>query len=146
MAGAQRIDPYKNFRFLVEIEGIQQAGFMECSGLGSQVEVIEYREGGDPSWVRKMPGRVFYPDIVLKRGVTQNQELYQWHQAVIQGELVRKNGSVILQDAQGNEVIRWNFFNAWPSKWAGPTLDGKGNEVAIEELTLTCEQQALASP
>jgi phage tail-like protein len=145
MPGAQRVDPYLNFRFLVEIEGIQQAGFMECTGLGSQVEVVEYREGGDPATVRKLAGRVSYPDIVLKWGVTDNQDLYQWHLAVIQGNLVRKNGSVILLDSQGNERLRWNFYNAWPSKWVGPSLDARGNEVAIEELTLTCERQEMPS-
>jgi len=141
MPGAQRIDPYLNFRFRVEIAGIQQAGFMECSGLGSQVEVVEYREGGDPANVRKLPGRVFYPDITLKWGVTDSTELYKWHLSVIQGQLQRQDGAVVLLDAQGNEKIRWNFFNAWPSKWTGPTLNAKGNDVAIEELTLTCERQ-----
>ena len=66
MAGGQRIDPYLNFRFRVEIEGIQQARFMECTGRGSQVEVVEYREGGDNATLRKLPGRVSYPDITLK--------------------------------------------------------------------------------
>ena len=145
VAGGHRVDPYLNFRFLVEIEGIQQAGFMECTGLGSQVEVVEYREGGDNATVRKLPGRVSYPDIVLKWGVTDSQELYRWHQQVIQGNPARKNGSVVLLDPQGNEKLRWNFLNAWPSKWAGPTLNAKGNDVAIEELTLTCERQEQAT-
>jgi phage tail-like protein len=144
MAGGQRIDPYLNFRFRVEIDGIQQAGFMECTGLGSQVEVVEYREGGDNATVRKLPGRVSYPDITLKWGITDSQELYKWHLAVIQGKLDRKAGSVVLLDAQGQEKLRWNFFNAWPSKWTGPTLNAKGNDVAIEELTLTCERQEQA--
>src|SRR5215467_5128320 len=145
MAGGQRVDPYLNFRFRVEMQGIQQAGFMECTGLGSQVEVVEYREGGENATVRKLPGRVSYPDIVLKWGVTDSQELYQWHLQVIQGNLARKDGSVVLLDSQGNEKLRWNFFNAWPSKWTGPTLNAKGNDVAIEELTLTCERQEQAT-
>jgi phage tail-like protein len=73
---AQRIDPYKNFWFRVEIDGIQQAAFSEFSGLGSQVEVVEYREGSDPNAVRKLPGRVIYPDIVLRWGVADSRELY----------------------------------------------------------------------
>lgn len=112
----QRVDPYLNFRFRVEIDGIQQAGFMECMGLGSQVEVVEYREGRDPASVRKRAGKVSYPDIVLKWGVTDSQELYKWHLRVIQGNLVRKAGAVMLLDSQGNEKVRWNFFSAWPSK------------------------------
>jgi phage tail-like protein len=105
MAGNQRVDPYMNFRFRVELDGIQQAGFMECSGLGSQIEVVEYREGNDLTAVRKLPGKVSYPDIVLKWGVTDSQELYNWHQQVIQGNLIRKNGSVVLVDSQGNEKL-----------------------------------------
>jgi phage tail-like protein len=90
-----------NFRFRVELDGIQQAGFMECSGLGSQVEIVEYREGNDVTSVRKLPGNVSYPDIVLKWGVTDSQELYNWHQQVIQGKLMRKNGSVVLKSCGG---------------------------------------------
>jgi phage tail-like protein len=133
-----------NFRFRVEIDGIQQAGFIECTGLGSQIVVIEYREGGDLAAVRKLPGRVSCPDIVLKWGVSDSQELYNWHKHVILGNLMRKNGSVVLVDSQGNEKLRSNFFNAWPSKWVGPTFGAKGNDVAIEELTLTCERQEQA--
>jgi phage tail-like protein len=141
MAGGQRIDPYLNSRFRGEIDGIQQAGFMECTGLGSHVEVVEYREGGDNATVRKLPGRVSYPDITLKWGITDSSELYKWHLAVIQGQLERKDGSVVLLNAQGQEKLRWHFFNVWPSKWTGPTLNSKGSDVAIEELTLTCERQ-----
>jgi phage tail-like protein len=141
MAGGQRVDPFANFRFRVEIEGIQQAGFRECSGLGSHIEVVEYREGSDSSSVRKLPGKVTYPDITLKWGVTVSRELYDWHLAVIKGQLQRKSGAVILLDADGTEKVRWNFSNAWPSRWDGPTLNALGNDVAIESLTLTCEKQ-----
>jgi phage tail-like protein len=145
MAGGQRVDPFENFRFRVEIEGIVQAGFTECSGLGSHIEVVEFREGGDAtSATRKIPGRVTYPDIVLKWGVTASRELYNWHQAVINGQLQRKSGSVVLLDSERQEVVRWNFSGAWPSKFDGPTLNAKGNEVAIESLTITCERQELA--
>ncbi len=135
-----RVDPYKNFRFLVEIEGIRQAGFSECSGFGSQVEVIEYREGGEPTAVRKLSGRVKYPDITLKWGVTDSPEPYNWHRAVLQGQIQRKHGSIILLDDSGNANVKWNFFEAWPSKWEGPDLCAKGNDVAIETLVITCER------
>jgi phage tail-like protein len=145
MADAARTDPYKNFRFRVEIDGIVQAGFRECSGLGSEVEVVEVREGSDPTGaVRKLPGRVKYSDIVLKWGVTQSRELYDWHLAIIQGQLQRKNGSIVLLDASGAEAVRWLFADAWPSKFEGPTLNAEGNDVAIESLTLTCERMVLA--
>ena len=140
MATAQRVDPYRNFRFLVEIDGIVQAGFSDCSGFGSNLEVVEYREGGDTATVRKLPGKVSYPDITLKWGVTDSRELYDWHRTAVNGEIQRKNGSIILQDDRGQEKIRWNFFNAWPSKYAGPECNAKGNDVAIDTLTVSCEK------
>jgi phage tail-like protein len=135
-----RVDPYKNFRFLLEIDSIVQGGFAECSGFGSNVEVIEYREGGEPKTVRKLPGKVSYPDISLKWGLTDSRELYDWHLAAVDGPIQRKNGSIILQDDEGQERVRWNFFNAWPSKWDGPDFNAKGTDVAIETLTVSCER------
>ena len=108
--------------------------------MGSEIEVVEYREGGEGSPVRKVPGRVRYPDIVLKWGVTDSRELYNWHLQLINGTLVRKNGAIILLDDQGQPKVRWNFSEAWPSKWEGPRLIARGNDVAIESLTLTCER------
>jgi len=135
-----RVDPYKNFRFLVEVDGIVQAGFSECSGFGSTLEVVEYREGGEPSTVRKLPGKVTYPDITLKWGVTDSRELYDWHLAAVNGQISRRNGSIILQDDAGTEKMRWNFFNAWPSKYDGPDFNAKGNDVSVDTLTVSCER------
>jgi phage tail-like protein len=135
-----RVDPLRNFRFKLEIDGIQQAGFSECSGFGSNVEVIEYREGGDASTVRKLPGKISYPDITLKWGVTNSRELYDWHLAVVNGTVDRRNGSIVLQDDAGEEKVRWNFFAAWPSKYDGPDFNAKGNDVAIDSLTVSCER------
>lgn len=132
-------DPYKGFRFRVEIKGIQQAGFMECSSLGSHLEVIEYREGGAPARVQKLPGKASYPDITLKWGITDNAELYNWHLQAIQGNLQRQHGSVVQLDDTGAEAMRLNFYNAWPSKWDAPAYNAKGNELAIASLTLSLE-------
>jgi phage tail-like protein len=133
-------DPFKGFRFRVEIQGIQQMGFTECSSIGSHVEVVEYREGGDVASVRKLPGKVSFPDITLKWGMTNSQEIYQWHREVANGNIKRANGSVVQLDDTGKEQLRWDFFNAWPSKWDGPAYSAKGNDVSIETLTLTCER------
>lgn len=140
MPTAQRVDPYKNYRFLLEIDGITQAGFTECTGLGSDVEVVEYREGGDAATVRKLPGKVSYPDLVLKWGLTDSRELYDWHFMALNGEIDRKNGSIVVLDDVGEEAVRWNFEQAWPSKWKGPDANSTGSEVAIEELTVSCER------
>lgn len=140
-----RKDPYKNHRFLVEIDGIVQAGFSECSGFGSEIQVIEYREGGDPTTARKLPGMATYPDISLKWGITDSSELYNWHQAALSGQIERKNGSIVVLNDLGEEKVRWNFFNAWPSKYSGPSLNATGNEVAIDTLTVSCERLERAS-
>jgi phage tail-like protein len=133
-------DPYKGFRFRVELHGIQQAGFSECSSVGSHVEVIEYREGNDTSTVHKLPCKVSYPDITLKFGLTDSHELYDWHKKAVNGQIERLSGSVVQLDDTGTEKIRWNFFKAWPSKWDGPSFSAKGNDVSVETLTLTCER------
>ena len=134
-----RVDPYKEFRFQVEIDGIASSRFLDCSGLGSEVAVIEYREGGDPTAVRKLPGRASYSDITLKRGITESTDLYDWHRSLLQGVIDRRNGSVKLLNDEGVEVVRWVFREAWPRKWEGPELNAMRNEVAIETFVLTCE-------
>ncbi|MCX7747987.1 MAG: phage tail protein [Clostridia bacterium] len=133
-------NPYKNFRFWLIIDSITQGGFSECSGFGSNVEVIEYREGGDIASVIKLPGKVSYPDITLKWGITDSRELYDWHLKVVNGIIERKTVNIVLLDDTGEEKVRWRCSNAWPSKWDGPDFNAKGNEVAIETLTITCEK------
>jgi phage tail-like protein len=140
MATAARIDPFRNFNFLVEIEGLAQASFIECSGLDATTEVIETREGGNNTTVSKLPGKTTYTDITLKWGVNPSLELWKWRADVISGTINRRNGSIVLYDlANKVEVARWNFFNAWPSKWDGPSLNAKGNDIAIETLVLAHE-------
>ena len=134
-----RVDPYKDFRFQVEIDGIASSRFLECTGLGSEVAVIEYREGGDPTAVRKLPGRASFSDITLKRGITESRDLYDWHRSLLQGQIDRRNGKIILLDDGGAEVVRWVFREAWPRKWEGPELNAMNNEVAIETFVLACE-------
>ena len=143
MTTGQRVDPYMSFRFLVEIDGITEAQFSECTGFGSNVEVVEYREGGDPIHVRKLPGKMSYTDITLKWGTTDqtgSNLLYAWHKTVIDGQIERKNGSIIMLNETGQQRVRWNFFNAWPSKYDAPDFNAKGNDVAIDTLTLSYEK------
>jgi phage tail-like protein len=139
MPTGTRVDPYRNFNFLVEIDGISQGRFAECSGFGASNDPIEYREGGDNRTVRKLPGMTKYPNIVLKWGLTDSDELYKWWKNIMNGKVDRRNGSIILLDTEGNEKVRWNFFNAWPTKWDGPDFNAKGNDVAIETLELANE-------
>ena len=133
-------DPYRNCNFLVEIDGITQAGFSDCSGLGSSTDPVEYREGGDNTTMRKLPGLTKYTNISLKWGLTDSRELYDWYRKVVTGKTERRNGSIVVLDANGvTEVVRWNFFNGWPTKLEAPSLSAKGNEVAIETLEIAHE-------
>jgi phage tail-like protein len=135
-----RTDPYRNFSFLVEIGGITQAGFSDCSGFGASTDPVEYREGGETKTVRKLPGLTKYTNITLKWGLTDSRELYNWYRDVVNGKIERKSGSIILLDLEGQEKVRWNFFDAWPTKWDGPDFTAKGNDVAIETLELAHEK------
>lgn len=132
-------DPYTNYNFLIEIDGIARAAFQECSGFDSTIDVIEHREGGQNTTLRKLPGMTKYSNIILKWGMTDDRELYDWHRRTIQGDIERKNGSIVLLNRKGEEVARWNFFRAWPSKWDGPNLNAEGNDAAIETLELANE-------
>jgi phage tail-like protein len=140
MATGERIDPYRNFNFLVEIDGITQAGFSDCTGIGASTDPIEYREGGPEMTPRKLPGQTKYNNIVLKWGLTDSRELYDWYRDVTKGKIERRSGSIILVDLEGNEKVRWNFFEAWPTKWTGSDFSAKGTDVAIETLELAHEK------
>ena len=139
MPTGARTDPYRVYNFLVEIDGITRAGFRECSGLDTSNDAIDYREGTDPRAVRKLPGMTKFTNITLKWGITDDAQLWQWRKTVMDGVVERKNGSIILLDDTGAEKLRWNFREAWPTKWTGPSLNATGNEVAIETLELTHE-------
>jgi phage tail-like protein len=137
---ATRVDPYRGYNFIVEIDGITQAGFQEVSGLDASTEKVDYREGTDPAHVRKLPGMNSFSNITLKRGITDSDELWKWRQTVLDGKTERKNGSIVLLNEAGLEKIRWNFVNAWPTKWTGPSLNATGNAVAVESLELVHEE------
>ena len=136
MATAKITDPFGDFNFKVEIDGIIRAAFQNCSGFDSTVDVIEHREGGENTTVRKLPGLTKYSNIQLKWGMTDDFDLYEWHLRTIQGDIERRSGSIILLDRKGAEVARWNFFDAWPTKYKGLDLNAEGKEVAIEMLEL----------
>jgi phage tail-like protein len=135
---AGRADPFTPLRFIVEIDGVQSAAFSEVSGLESETDVIEYRTGTDLV-TRKIPGLTKYGNITLKRGLTKDRDLWNWRLSVVEGQVERKNGAIVLLDASGAEVVRFGFRNGWPCKWEGPALNARGNDVAIETLEIAHE-------
>jgi phage tail-like protein len=139
MATGDRVDPYRNFNFRVEIDGITQAAFAECTGFGSSNDPIEYREGTDRTTMRKLPGLTKFNNITLKWGLTDSAELFTWYSDITKGKIERKNGSIVLTDLDGSEKVRWNFFQGWPTKWDGPDFNAEGTDAAIETLEIAHE-------
>ncbi|MGE0642610.1 MAG: phage tail protein [Nitrospira sp.] len=136
-ARTRNADPYLAARFTVEIDGRIIAGFSEVNGLQVEIESEEYQEGGLNDYVHHFSGKVRYPSrIVLKRGFADNRAIWDWQSKVMQGQVQRKNVSIILQDEQGSEKARWNVAQALPVKWSGPDFRASAAEVAVETLEL----------
>ena len=134
-----RRDPYLNFNFLVQIDGVTVAGFREADLPEARVDFSVYREGNERNSVRKLPGRVEYGPLVLRRGFAGDPALFQWWHNVADGNLDRRNVAVALLDERREEVARWILYRAWPTKYEPPSLNALGNDVAIETLELAHE-------
>jgi phage tail-like protein len=136
----QRDNPYPNFNFVVDIGGKEEIAFSEVEIPAAEIEAIEYREGGDrSSAARKLPGRVRYGNVVLRRGIAGDLELWEWFKSVRDGQLQRRNVTITLLDEQRNPVQRWLLRDAWPAKYDPSDLNAKGNEVLIETMELAVE-------
>ncbi|HYR11132.1 MAG TPA: phage tail protein [Longimicrobium sp.] len=134
-----RNDPLRNMRFRLEIDGITQAGFSEVSGFDITVDPIDYREGNEPTHVRKLPGLTKYGNVTLKWGITDSTELFDWHRRIVDGTIERKNLAIVVIDEGGSDKARFEVVEAWPTKYDPMDLNAKGNDVAIETLELVNE-------
>ena len=133
-------DPFRSFNFKIEIQGVTEGHFVECTGFGVDVQPIPYREAGTSQLIHKLTGRLDYSDVTLSYGLTQSTELWDWLMQIVQGNVERKNVSVVLLQSNGSdEATRWNLESAWPRSWRGAPLDALGSEAAIESMTLTFE-------
>ena len=132
-------DPVPTCRFYVDISGVAQAVFTEMSGLQLETEVMDYAEGGENGFVHKLPGRTKVGNLTLKRGVTKSGEFFKWYKELLGGTITPKNVSVVMFDVKGEEVMKWDFKNAYPVKWTGPQFSADGKTVAIETLELAHE-------
>jgi phage tail-like protein len=132
--------PYRDFNFRVEIDGIGETQFSDVAIPAAEITVVEYREGADKtSATRKLPGRVRYGNVVLKRGVSGDLALWDWFRATASGDLQPRNVAIVLLDAERQPVVRWLARDAWPTKYHPSDLSAKGNEVVIELLELAVE-------
>jgi phage tail-like protein len=140
-----------NFNFLVEIDDLDGepagvvGGFNEVRGLTSESEVLEHWVGNQPLAV-KVPGRVRYGNITLRKGVTTSTALYRWRRRVEQGEQDLRSGSIILLDAALRERTRWNFYGAWPCRYEGPVLDARDSAISVETLEICVERVERVEP
>jgi phage tail-like protein len=136
-------DPVAAFNFQLEVQGMVAGFFTEISGIGSEHEIIEHKAmtATGQEVVKKIPGRLKWNDITLKRGITTNMDIWTWRKSVETGGILnaRYNGTISMFAQDGALVAQWNFINAWPSKVSGPAPKADGNEVGMEECTLVCE-------
>jgi len=132
---------YLGSQFGLEIDGVELARFTGISGLGYESEVVTFQDtlADGKIITRKRPGRISFPDIVLKRGLSADNALVDWYQTVVNGAVERKSGSVVIYDQSSTEIGRWNFENAWISKWSASDLDAGSDDVMIEEITIAHE-------
>lgn len=137
---------YGSYHFLLEIQGVISdtrvivGGFKTVSGMDSETEIVEFKQGNDKI-VRKKPGRTTYSNIVLERGYTATDDLWQWRKNIEDGKIDRRSGSIIILDQDGeSEVARYNFYEAWPCKWFVPDMDSEQSAMAIEKIELAVEK------
>jgi phage tail-like protein len=143
MPGPTVTEALTGYQFYLELDGITEAMFKEVSGLSSESQVIEHLQATKDGRqvLKKYPGPLKWGDITLKRGITNEMNLWAWRQQIEQGkvESSRKDGSIVVYNQANEEIARWNFVGGWPSKISGPSLTAGGSDVALEELTLVHE-------
>ncbi len=136
-------DPLAGFQFALDIGGKITGYFSECSGIGSEHEVIEHKvvDKSGRELVQKIPGRLKWNDVTLKRGITDSLDIWEWRDLVIDGKMkeARQNCSIIMFDRNYEPAAQWDFVNAWPLKVTGPDFKADSNDFGIEELVLTHE-------
>ncbi|WP_293373985.1 phage tail protein [Nevskia sp.] len=139
--GARRA-PLPAYRFDLELDLLGQSGrrlvaaCTEISGLECELSTAEYQEGGQNGYVHRFRDRATWPNLVLKHGLMEDDALWRWHQDTIRGDVVRRNGAVVLRDAAGEPAMRWSFSAAMPVKWSVPALNAGTSALAFETIEL----------
>ena len=136
-------DPLVTFHFMLDVGGTIKGYFTEISGLGSESEIVEAKQvdASGKDLIRKIPGRLKFTDVTLKRGITDYMDFWKWRQLVVDGKVkdARKNATIFMCDTEGNPVAEWSLTNAWPSKVQGPQVQAESSTAGMEELTITYE-------
>lgn len=143
-------DPYRNYKYEVEIDGFVRAGFGKVSGLGHTTEDLSYREGGENETPHKIPGQTTFNDITLERGYSTDEDFQKWSDAIYnidQGEGAqgddefRRDLTIYLKDKAGNRKVKWKVERAWPKERTTGDLDANANDILMETLILANEGQ-----
>jgi phage tail-like protein len=133
----ERRDPYHGFNFLVEIDGLLCGGFTHVQGLESSIAVEDRHEGGLNQYVHKILKETTYPNLTLRQGLTDLDTVWSWYDRTSRGLIERKHGTIFLLDPAGAPALWWDFRDAVPVKWTGPTFDAsQDSEVAVESLEI----------
>ncbi len=136
-------DAYPGCRFYVMFDDKAQGVFTEVGGLQVEMEVLDYQEGGNNGFVHRLPGFTKVNNLTLKRGMSTSNDFYKWCSDIAGGKFTRRHVSVVMYDVEGDELMRWNFINAYPVKWIGPQFQVSDNGAAIETLELAHEGMTL---
>jgi phage tail-like protein len=140
---SRNTDPLVGFHFRLDVSGAVTGFFTEVGGLGSETEIIEHKVVNDNGidLVQKIPGRLKWGDISLKRGITDVMDMWNWRKMVEDGDIVgaRKNGSIMMMNQSLEIIAQWDFVNGWPSKVTGPQLQSDSNAFGVEEMTIVHE-------
>jgi phage tail-like protein len=129
---------FGGFRFMVIVEGIFNLVFTEFRLPSLQVDLEKIQEGGQNTYTHQLPTRVNVGTVTLRHGLTRDMSLLNWYMDVLNGDLEKayRQVTVILVDSTSIPIVVWNFRNAYPVKWSGPTLKSDSSELAIEEIEL----------
>jgi phage tail-like protein len=132
----QRLDPATAFRFTVAFDDLPPGGFSDCTGLASEVEVLEYAEGGLNTHTWKLAGRAKHGNITFKRGIV-DRTLWDWFSAIATGNFKSRNCTVYVHDPSGaGDLLEFQLADAFPAKWQGPDLNASQNNLAIETMEI----------
>ena len=137
------IDDSSAFAAIGSIASLALGGFAECSGLDSELSVVDFQEGGVNDRVHRFPGRFTFPNIVLTRGVGFGDDLYSWHEQFLKGEGKRRNGLIMIGNELGIPIKTWTFERGIPVKWVGPSFNAAQSALAIEKLEISHEKLSL---
>jgi phage tail-like protein len=135
---------YRNYNFLLRLDAVE-VRFTECLGLGMRIEPVRFRESGAGSIVRALPGPVAYSEVVLRYGLADAPDLWNWLKAAADGNVQRRNVTISqLDNANSSAKVNWDLLGAWPCQWSGVPFDALGRETAVEELRLAYDSMARA--